>query len=155
MIKANDTADRDDPYGLSRFINAQEEVYGRVLEELKGGEKRTHWMWFIFPLIDGLGHSATARYYAIKSPAEALEYLKHPVLGARLSECAEAVLAINGRTVSEIFGYPDDLKLKSSMTLFASVAPRGSIFARVLDKYFQGERDARTIQLLEMPKGKP
>ncbi len=108
-------------------------------------------MWYIFPQLDGLGHSTTARRYAIKSIEEAIEYLNHPVLGARLLECANTVLAIEGKTVSEIFGYPDDLKLKSSMTLFSQVAD-DSLFVRVLDKYFQSERDARTIQLLKMLK---
>jgi uncharacterized protein (DUF1810 family) len=154
MEKASDAIGRDDLFGLNRFISAQHEVYNRVLEELKSGAKRTHWMWFIFPQIEGLGHSTTAEYYAIKSIEEAREYLNHPLLGSRLSECAQAVLAIDGRSASDIFGYPDDLKLKSSMTLFACVADSGSVFVRVLDKYFQGERDARTLQLLEKLKGK-
>ena len=106
-------------------------------------------MWYIFPQIDGLGRSETPKYYAIKSQQEAQQYLNHSVLGVRLLECVEAVLAVDGRTASEIFGYPDNLKLKSSMTLFAFVAPPGSVFVRVLDKYFQGERDFRTLRLLE------
>ena len=106
-------------------------------------------MWYIFPQIDGLGRSVTAKLYAIKNLEEARQYLKHPVLGPRLLECAEAVFAIDGRTVSEIFGYPDDLKLKSSVTLFASVAPPGSVFVRILEKYFYGQQDARTLQLSE------
>ena len=146
--------DCDDPFVLSRFIRAQDEVYNRVLAELKSGIKRTHWMWYIFPQIDGLGHSTTAQYYAIKSLEEAREYLKHPVLGSRLAECAEAVLAIEGRSASDIFGYPDDLKLKSSMTLFASVADLGSIFVRVLGKYFKGERDVQTVKLLDKLEAK-
>lgn len=154
MEKANDAIGRNDLFELSRFISAQNEVYYRVLEELKNGAKRTHWMWYIFPQIDGLGHSPTAGYYAIKSLEEAREYLNHPVLGSRLVECAEVALAIEGRLASEIFGYPDELKLKSSMTLFASVADSGSIFARVLDKYFHGERDVRTLQLLDKLEGK-
>ncbi len=145
MIKANN---RDDPFELSRFINAQEGVYDRVLAELKNGQKRSHWMWYIFPQVEGLGRSTTARRYAIKSIEEAIEYLNHPVLGSRLLECANTVLAIERKTASEIFGYPDDLKLKSSMTLFSSVAD-DSVFVRVLDRYFQGERDVRTLQLLE------
>ncbi len=149
MLKANDTIGREDPFGLSRFINAQEEVYNDVLAELKKGAKRTHWMWFIFPQIEGLGYSTTAQYYAIKSIDEARTYLNHPVLGSRLKECAEAVLATEGRSASEIFGYPDDLKLKSSMTLFAFIADSGSIFVRVLNKYYNGEQDMRTLQLLE------
>jgi uncharacterized protein (DUF1810 family) len=154
MKKMHDTIANDDNYDLNRFTSAQHEVYSRVLEELKSGMKRTHWMWFIFPQIHGLGQSTTAVYYAIKSMEEAREYLRHPLLGSRLLECAEAVLAIEGRSASQIFGYPDDLKLKSSMTLFASVADSSPLFVRVLDKYFQGERDARTLQILENLKGK-
>lgn len=149
MIKASDTIGRDDAFGLSRFITAQDIVYARVLEELKSGRKRSHWMWYIFPQVDGLGYSATSKHYAIKSMDEARAYLNHPVLGSRLLECVNAVLAIEGRSASDILGYPDDLKLKSSMTLFASVAGPDSVFARVIDKYFQGERDVRTIKLLE------
>lgn len=136
---------------LSRFVSAQKGVYDRVLAELKNGQKRSHWMWYIFPQLDGLAQSATSKYYAIKSPQEALAYLNHPILGSRLLECSNAVLKIEEKTVSEIFGYPDDLKLKSSMTLFASVAS-DSVFIRVLDKYFQGERDSKTLQLLEQLK---
>jgi uncharacterized protein (DUF1810 family) len=149
MIKGNNAIDRDDPFELNRFISAQEGIYDRVLAELRSGRKRTHWMWFIFPQIDGLGHSATTRRYAIKSMEEVRQYLNHPVLGPRLVECAEAVLAIEGRSISEIFGYPDDLKLESSMTLFACVADPRSVFVRILDKYFQGERDVRTLHLVE------
>ena len=153
MIKASDTIGRDDAFGLSRFISAQDSVYDRVLEELKSGRKRSHWMWYIFPQVDGLGYSATSKHYAIKSMEEARAYLKHPILGSRLLECADAVLAIEGRSASDILDYPDDLKLQSSMTLFASVASPDSVFVRVLDKYFQGERDVRTLQLLEPLKG--
>ena len=149
MTHANDAVGRDDPFGLSRFISAQDRVYDRVLAELRCGQKRTHWMWYIFPQIDGLAHSTTSKHYAIKSIEEARQYLNHPVLGPKLLECAEAVLAIQGPSVSEIFGYPDDLKLKSSMTLFVYVADPGSVFVRVLEKYFHGERDSRTLQLLE------
>jgi len=148
MINASDTVD------LSRFINAQESVYDSVLAELRNGRKRTHWMWYIFPQIDGLGHSATSKHYAIKSIEEAWQYLNHLVLGQRLLECAEAVFAIEGRSISEIFGYPDNLKLKSSMTLFTYVAAPCSVFARILDKYFNGEQDALTLQLLEKLKAK-
>ncbi len=148
MTKGRDTDDRGDPFGLNRFISAQEDIYDRVLAELRGGLKRTHWMWFIFPQIDGLGHSPTTRLYAIKSLDEARRYLSHPVLGERLKECAEAVLAVSGQSASDIFGHPDDWKLQSSMTLFALVAGPGSVFERVLEKYFQGKRDARTLQIL-------
>jgi len=139
-----------DPFGLNRFIEAQERVYGTVLAELKNGHKRSHWMWFIFPQIVGLGHSATSIHYSIKSAEEARAYLDHPVLGARLDECSRALLAVEGKSASTIFGYPDDMKLKSSMTLFASVAPDPhSVFVRVLDRYFQGEQDAATLGILE------
>jgi uncharacterized protein (DUF1810 family) len=148
MAKGSEAVDRDDSYELNRFISAQEGVYERALAELRGGLKRTHWMWFIFPQIDGLGHSPTARLYAIKSLDEARRYLDHPVLGARLVESAEAVLVVSGRSVSDIFGHPDDWKLQSSMTLFALVAGPDSVFERVLEKYFQGKRDARTLQIL-------
>jgi len=150
MAKANDPI--SDPFGLRRFISAQDEVYHDVLTELKSGLKRTHWMWFIFPQIVGLGHSETTEYYAIKSIEEARKYLAHPILGSRLTECAEAVLSIEGRSVSQIFGYPDDFKLKSSMTLFAFVSDPDSVFLRVLKKYFQGERDIKTLQILEKLK---
>lgn len=148
MINASDTVD------LSRFTSAQESIYDSVLAELRNGRKRTHWMWYIFPQIDGLAHSTTSKYYAIKSIEEARQYLNHPVLGKRLLECAEAVFAIEGKSISEIFGYPDNLKLKSSMTLFAYVADQCSVFARILDKYFNGEQDALTLQLLENLKAK-
>lgn len=148
MINASDIVD------LSRFASAQESIYDSALAELKNGRKRTHWMWYVFPQIDGLGHSTTSKYYAIKSIEEARQYLNHPVLGKRLLECAEAVFAIEGRSISEIFGYPDHLKLKSSMTLFAYVADQCSVFARILDKYFNGEQDALTLQLLETLKAK-
>jgi uncharacterized protein (DUF1810 family) len=141
--------DNDNTFDLNRFTDAQVGIYETAYAELKNGQKRTHWMWYIFPQIDGLGRSRTAKLYAIKSREEVRQYLNHPVLGPRILECAKAVLAIDGRTASEIFGYPDDLKLKSSMTLFASVATPGSVFVRVLDKYFHGERDVNTLQLLK------
>jgi uncharacterized protein (DUF1810 family) len=119
----------DDPYDLNRFLSAQEGVYDRALAELKSGQKRTHWMWYIFPQIDGLGRSPTARYYSIKNIEEARQYLNHPVLGKRLLECTEALLAAKGRSLSEIFGYPDDLKFRSSMTLFEKIAGSGSAFS--------------------------
>ena len=151
MIRANKTTNSNDQFDLNRFTSAQDKVYDRVLAELKNGRKRSHWMWYIFPQLDGLGRSTTARRYAIKSIEEAIAYLNHPVLGSRLLECANTVLAIEGKTASEIFGYPDDLKLKSSMTLFSTVAD-DSVFVRVLDKYFQSERDDRTLQLLKKLK---
>lgn len=138
-----------DPFDLNRFISAQEDVYDSVLSELKAGHKRTHWMWYIFPQIDGLAYSSMSKHYAIKSLAEAQSYLHHPVLGKRLRECAETILAVEGRSASEIFGSPDDLKLKSSLTLFASVLNSAPVFAAALDKYYHGERDSRTLKLLE------
>lgn len=151
MIKTN-TNDNDDQFNLNRFVIAQEKVYDTALSELRNGEKLTHWMWFIFPQIEGLGITPTSKYYAIKNLEEARQYLHHPVLGARLLECAEAVLAVQGSSASDIFGYPDYLKLKSSMTLFSSVAGPDSVFVRILDKYFNGERDMKTVELLEMQK---
>jgi uncharacterized protein (DUF1810 family) len=142
----------DDPYDLNRFLGAQEGVYERALAELKDGQKRTHWMWYIFPQINGLGYSPTAKRYSIKSIEEARQYLNHPVLGKRLLECAEAVIALKGGSLSEIFGYPDDLKFKSSMTLFENIAGSGSVFSSALDRYCHGERDATTLGLLEKPK---
>jgi uncharacterized protein (DUF1810 family) len=149
MPGVSGTAGRDDPFDLDRFVSAQDPVYSTALAELQAGRKTTHWMWFVFPQIEGLGYSSTSRFYSIKSMEEVRRYLEHPVLGARLAECVEAVLAVEGRSASEIFGYPDDLKLKSSMTLFANVAGPGSVFVRVLEKYFGGERDPRTLHLLE------
>ena len=151
MTKA-DTINPDDRFNLNRFISAQDKVYDTALAELRSGEKRTHWMWFIFPQIEGLGYTPSSIYYAIKNREEALEYWDHPILGPRLLECSEAVMAVQGFTASDIFGYPDYLKLKSSMTLFASVAGPDSVFSRILDKYYNGEQDARTLELLELQK---
>ena len=123
-------------------------VYERALAEIRAGHKRSHWMWFIFPQYRGLGSSPTSRRYAIGSLEEAEAYLKHPTLGPRLRECAEALLALEGPTASQIFGYPDDLKLRSSATLFERVSPAGSVFEQLLDKYFNGERDSETLRLL-------
>jgi len=142
----------EDPYDLKRFLSAQEGVYETVLAELKGGQKRTHWMWFIFPQIEGLGYTPTSKYYAIKSLEETREYLHHQILEPRLLECSEAVLTVQNSSASDIFGYPDYLKLKSSMTLFSTVADPDSVFVRILDKYYDSERDARTLELLEMQK---
>ncbi|HNV03649.1 MAG TPA: DUF1810 domain-containing protein [Vicinamibacterales bacterium] len=137
-----------DPYNLSRFVRAQEDAYPKALSELRRGRKRTHWMWYIFPQIEGLGASPTSREYSIKSLAEARAYLAHPVLGPRLIECAEAVLGVEGRSAAEILGFPDDLKLRSSATLFARVSPSGSVFESILQKYFAGGPDAATLRLL-------
>ena len=133
---------------LQRFLDAQDKTYATALAELRAGCKRTHWMWFVFPQIAGLGHSSTAAYYAIADLAEAQSYLAHPLLGARLAECAQALLGVTGRTAHEILGSPDDLKLRSSMTLFAQVAGPDSVFRRVLERYYGGEADARTLDLL-------
>ena len=154
MIKISETICRDDPYDLRRFTKAQRNTYDRVLAELRNGKKQTHWMWYIFPQIDGLGHSATSRRYAIKSIEEARQYLNHPVLGKRLLECVKVILAIEGRSISEIFGDPDDMKLKSSMTLFTCIPNSPSVLFRILDKYFNGNRDVKTLQLFEKIKEK-
>ncbi len=132
---------------LERFVAAQESVYPRALAELKAGKKQSHWMWFIFPQIAGLGHSAMAQMYAIQSLDEAKAYLAHPVLGPRLRECCEAVLAVEGKTAHAIFGSPDDLKFRSSLTLFDLASP-GDIFRAALDKYFGGHPDPLTLQKL-------
>ncbi len=133
---------------LNRFLEAQEHTNANALEELKSGRKRTHWMWFIFPQINGLGNSPTARHYAIKSREEAQQYLNHRVLGSRLRECTRAVVDIDGRSVSQIFAYPDDLKFASCMTLFSQVAEHDALFDLALEKYFDGTLDARTLELL-------
>jgi uncharacterized protein (DUF1810 family) len=136
------------PHDLSRFVQAQVGDYEQALSEIQSGRKRSHWMWYIFPQFDGLGFSPTSRRYAIKSLAEAEAYLRHPVLGPRLVECAEAALGVEGRSANEVFGSPDDMKLRSCATLFARVAPAGSVFERLLDKYFQGQPDAESLRLL-------
>jgi len=138
----------DLPHDLSRFVQAQERVYARALAEVRSGQKRSHWMWYIFPQFDGLGASPTSRLYSIKSLAEAEAYLRHPVLGPRLVECISAALEVEGRSASEIFGSPDDVKLRSCATLFACVSPAGSVFERLIDRYFEGRRDRQTLRLL-------
>jgi uncharacterized protein (DUF1810 family) len=138
----------DDPYDLSRFLRAQEVDYERALSEIRSGLKRSHWMWYIFPQIDGLGFSAASKRYSIKSLPEARAYLEHPILGPRLLECAEAVLSVGGRSATEILGSPDDLKLKSCATLFACVVPPGSVFDRLIEKHYRDRRDPKTLQLL-------
>jgi len=137
-----------DPHGLGRFVAAPAADYPRALAEIRSGRKRTHWMWYVFPQLEGLGSSAISRRYAIRDLAEAEAYLGHPVLGARLKECCEAALQVEGRSAQEIFGSPDDMKFHSCATLFAAVSPAGSVFDRVLGKYFQGRRDALTVGLL-------
>jgi uncharacterized protein (DUF1810 family) len=140
---------------LIRFETAHKDVYGAALQELRRGRKRTHWMWFIFPQFDGLGASEMSRRYAIRSLDEARAYLQHPVLGSRLQECAETILRFVGLSASDIFPFPDDTKLKSSITLFELAAPPGSVFTRVLDEYFRGERDELTLRLLKRSGGSP
>jgi len=133
---------------LERFVKAQEGVYPRALAELKAGRKQTHWMWFIFPQIAGLGHSAMAQMYAIASLDEARAYLAHPVLGARLRECCQAMMAVEGKTAHAIFGSSDDLKFRSSLTLFAHAAPNEPLFRDLLEKYYAGAEDELTLQNL-------
>ncbi len=142
------TMTNNDEFQLERFVEAQDGIYSTVLSELRAGKKRSHWMWFVFPQFAGLGFSSTAAYYAIKSVAEARAYLSHPVLGPRLQECVEALLELDGLTVSVIFGYPDDLKFCSSMTLFDFVAPDNTLFKEAIDKYCGGRRDDKTLTLL-------
>ncbi|MDQ6612740.1 MAG: DUF1810 domain-containing protein [Gemmatimonadota bacterium] len=137
-----------DPHDLDRFVQAQQHDYARALSEIHHGRKLSHWMWYIFPQIDGLGRSPTSRRYAIRSLAEATAYLDHPVLGPRLIACTQATLGVAGRSASDIFGSPDDMKLQSSATLFANVSPVGSIFHLLLDRYFEGQPDPKTLAVL-------
>lgn len=136
-------------HDFTRFLQAQERDYETALAQIKDGRKRSHWMWYIFPQFDGLGFSATSKHYAIKSIAQAQGYLCDEVLGPRLTQCAQAVLAVKGRSALEIFGAPDDMKLKSCATLFAQVSLPGSVFEQILDQYYQGERDLKTLGLIE------
>ena len=137
-----------DPFGLHRFVEAQEINYAEALSELRSGRKRSHWMWYVFPQLAGLGNSSMAARYSIRSEDEARAYLAHPVLGRRLTECAEAVLAINDKSAHDIFGSPDDLKLRSCATLFARVSPAGSVFEQALDRYYSSAGDPKTLELL-------
>ena len=147
MIAMHD-ADRNDPYNLQRFVDAQASVYKAVCSELRDGYKRGHWMWFIFPQIKGLGHSYMANRFAIASREEAAAYLQHPTLGRRLRECTRLVSGVEGRSAVEIFGSIDALKFRSSMTLFASATPDNEIFRDALEKYFRGELDRLTLERL-------
>lgn len=139
----------DDPYDLRRFVEAQAPVFGRVLSELRDGRKRTHWMWFVFPQIKGLGRSDMAVRYAISSLDEAAAYLRHPVLGERLRECTRLVLSVEGGGADQIFGSPDNKKFQSSMTLFAQAAREDGLFLDALKKYFHGEPDPLTLERLQ------
>lgn len=133
---------------LKRFLEAQSDDYQRALSEIRNGSKRSHWMWYIFPQIAGLGFSYTSKFYAIKDQGEAESYLAHPTLGGRLIEISNALLEIEDRTANQIFGSPDDLKLKSSMTLFGALENTNPVFQKVLDKYFSGAKDQRTLAAL-------
>jgi uncharacterized protein (DUF1810 family) len=137
-----------DPFDLQRFVDAQARAYHTVVEELRAGRKRSHWIWFVFPQICGLGSSPMAARYAISSLDEARAYLAHEVLGPRLRECARLVNAIQGRSIRDIFGSPDDLKVRSSMTLFAHATDDNQYFVALLDKYYDGEDDPLTLQRL-------
>ncbi|MGO8246378.1 DUF1810 domain-containing protein [Rhizobium johnstonii] len=138
----------DIDYKLHRFIDAQNGIYERALSELKAGRKTSHWMWFVFPQIAGLGTSAMAEKYAIRSAEEAAAYLADPILSSRLLRCVEAILSVDGRSANEILGSPDDLKLRSSMTLFAAISDHGSPFHQVIDHFYHGKFDERTIEIL-------
>ncbi|MGE6740041.1 DUF1810 domain-containing protein [Allorhizobium pseudoryzae] len=138
----------DDPHDLSRFLSAQQPVYAQALQELKDGRKRSHWMWFIFPQIRGLGHSPMAERYAIVSRAEAEAYLAHPLLGNRLLDCTEAMLTHKDRSAHAILGSPDDLKFRSSMTLFDAVSKKGSAFGQALLQFYDGQPDEATLARL-------
>jgi uncharacterized protein (DUF1810 family) len=148
MNESQRPAGATDPFNLERFVQAQASAYASVLRELQNGRKVTHWMWFIFPQLRGLGYSSTSKHFAISGREEAQQYLSHPVLGARLTECARLVLGHRGRSALHIFGSPDDMKLRSCMTLFETVPGADPVFAHVLEQFFQGERDAKTLRLL-------
>jgi uncharacterized protein (DUF1810 family) len=136
-----------DPHDLQRFVDAQDRVIDEVREELRAGRKRSHWMWFVFPQLKGLGSSSTAQFYGIASLAEARAWLAHPVLGARLRECCALMLAVPGKSAHEILGSPDDLKFRSCLSLFALAAPQEAVFRQALERFYGGEPDARTVQL--------
>jgi uncharacterized protein (DUF1810 family) len=143
----------NDRWNLARFVDAQASVHERALGELRGGRKRSHWMWYVFPQLAGLGSSAMAERYAISGLEEARAYLAHPVLGARLVQCAEALLCLDGEhSASEVMGHPDDLKLHSSATLFAHISPADSVFHRLLERYFGGVPDEQTLRLLPVER---
>jgi uncharacterized protein (DUF1810 family) len=144
-----------DPYDLQRFVDAQNPVYRQICAELREGHKKGHWVWFIFPQLRGLGHSDMAIKFAIASRQEADAYLKHPILGPRLKECTRLVTLLEGRLIHQILGFPDDLKFRSSMTLFANTTSENQIFKDALQKYFAGEPDGLTIERLEFHSSSP
>ncbi|MBR3749638.1 MAG: DUF1810 domain-containing protein [Firmicutes bacterium] len=135
-------------YDLSRFLEAQKNAYDTALREIRAGRKRSHWMWYIFPQIQGLGYSAMAQHYAIRDLGEAREYLQHPLLGPRLIEISEALLSLDESDPRRVMGSPDDLKLRSCMTLFQCAAPDQPVFGKVLDKFYGGRPDGRTLEML-------
>ena len=141
-----------DPHDLARFVEAQRGVHADALAELRAGRKRSHWMWFIFPQLAGLGGSEMSRYFAIQSADEAVAYLEHPLLGKRLRDCTQWVLNVKQRSAADIFGHPDDLKFRSSMTLFAQVAPEPALFKQALKQYFHSIPDDWTLSLLDLKK---
>ena len=143
-----------DQYNLQRFVDAQNPIYERVRGELRRGQKTSHWMWFISPQLKGLGHSDMAMRFGISSKEEAEEYLRHPVLGRRLIECAQLVSEVEGRSIEQIFGYPDNLKFHSSMTLFLNTTMPDPVMQAVLDKYFGGKMDQLTLEKLSLTKGR-
>ncbi|ATE59223.1 DUF1810 domain-containing protein [Thauera sinica] len=153
MTHPSDSGADEDRFELRRFVDAQQGVHEQALAELKAGRKRSHWMWFVFPQVAGLGISPTTMRYAIRSLAEAQAYLRHPLLGPRLVACAQALLQVQGRSAEEILGYPDVLKLKSSMTLFAALPDADPVFAAVLARYYGGGRDDRTLRLIGLAGG--
>lgn len=144
----NDEDTSEAPYDLMRFVNAQKDTYEQALKELQTGKKTSHWMWFIFPQIRGLGFSTMSKRYAIAGAAEAKAYFDHPLLGSRLITCAQAMLLHSRRSATEILGSPDAMKLQSSMTLFANVAQSEPVFTELLQQFFAGQRDVKTLQLL-------
>ena len=143
-----------DPYDLNRFLEAQATNYADALAELRAGRKRSHWMWYVFPQIAGLGNSAMSARYSIRSEDEARAYLAHPILGPRMIECVEALLAIENRSARDIMGSPDDLKLRSSATLFAEVSEPGSVFERVVNQYYSSDPDAKTLEILRAKRSR-
>lgn len=138
-------------YDLERFIKAQEQAYELALSEIKSGHKYSHWIWYIFPQIKGLGFSSTSEYYGIDGLGEAKAYMENPILRKRLLEISEVLLTLPSSDAGDVMGYPDDLKLRSSMTLFAEAAPEFDVFQKVLDKFFDGEKDRKTLKKLNIP----